>query len=165
MIGTMAAWNDVTTASPELAALVRARIEATGLALLATLRHDGSPRISGIEPSFFGDHLWIGMMDGSRKGRDLQRDPRFALHNATVDKTVAEGDVKISGRAIEVLDDAEKAEFLRLFETANGYAPPPGPMQLFTADITEVVTVKPDGDHLDIDTWIEGRGTSHLERR
>lgn len=160
----MASWNDVTTAAPEIAGLARARIEATGLALLATLRRDGAPRISGVEPSFFGDHLWLGMMDGSRKARDLQRDPRFSLHNATVDKSVAEGDVKISGRAVEVHDDAQKTEFLRLFREANGYAPPDGPMHLFTADVVEVVTILPAGDHLDIDTWIEGRGTVHVDR-
>src|SRR4051794_28013963 len=120
----MGSWSEVTEQAPEIAVLAKTRIEVTGLAFLATIRKDGSPRISGIEPSFFGDDLWIGMMDGSLKAKDLQRDARFALHNASVDKAVTEGDVKISGRAIEIDSDEQKADFLRLFEQANGYAPP-----------------------------------------
>src|ERR671935_3336335 len=102
----MAAWRDVASAAPELAALVRARFEATGLGLLATLRRDGSPRISGIEPLFTADDLWLGMMPGSRKAADLLRDPRFALHSATTDKQVTHGDAKINGRAVVVEDEA-----------------------------------------------------------
>src|SRR5919205_2769551 len=102
----MASWSGVTSAAPELAALVRARFEATGLGLLATLRRDGSPRISGIEPLFTDAELWLGMMPGSRKAADLLRDPRFALHNATVDKQVTHGDAKLSGRAVLVQDEA-----------------------------------------------------------
>ena len=160
----MATWNDVTTAAPDVAELAKARIEATGLALLATLRRDGSPRISGVEPGFFGAELWLGMMDGSLKAHDLQRDPRCALHNATVDKEVKEGDVKIAGRAIEVMSEDEKVDFLRQFKEANGYAPEPGPMHLFKIDVTEVSTIRPAGDHLDIDIWTEGGGLRHVDR-
>src|ERR687886_1463709 len=100
----MPAWKEVAAAAPELAALVRKRFEATGLGLLATLRRDGAPRISGIEPLFTDDELWLGMMPGSRKAADLLRDPRFAFHSATVDKQVTHGDAKLSGRAIAVQD-------------------------------------------------------------
>src|ERR687886_3125309 len=102
----MAAWKDVASSAPELAALVRARFEATGLGLLATLRRDGSPRISGIEPLFTDDELWLGMMPESRKADDLLRDPRFALHSATEDKQVTHGDARLSGRAVLVEDQA-----------------------------------------------------------
>jgi hypothetical protein len=154
----------VEAEAPEVAALARARIEATGLGLLATLRADGSPRISGVEPSFFDGELLLGMMDGSMKARDLQRDPRFSLHNATADKDVSEGDVKVSGRAIEVAGEEEKVAFLQRFAEENEYGPPPGPYHLFRLDVTEVATIKPSGDHLDIDTWREGRGVGHVDR-
>jgi hypothetical protein len=160
----MATWNHVLHEAPEPAKLAQERIEATGLALLATIRRDGSPRISGIEPSFFDDDLWLGSMDGALKAKDLRRDPRFALHNATVDKEVKEGDVKISGRAVEILDEDEKLDFLRRFAEANGYGPPPGPFHLFRADVTEVATIRPGGDHLDIDIWVEGKGVRRVER-
>jgi hypothetical protein len=160
----MATWEAIESAAPEVAALAKQRVEATGLALLATLRKDGAPRISGIEPTFLDGELWIGMMDGSLKAHDLQRDPRFALHNATEDKEVKEGDVKIAGRAVEILDEEHKAEFLRRFGEINGYGPPPGPYHLFKADITELVTIRPATDHLVIETWHEGRGTNRIER-
>src|SRR4051812_42460346 len=71
MISTMPTWTEVTTAAPELAAVVQDRFAAHGLALLATLRRDGAPRISGIEPLFALDEVWLGMMDHSRKAEDL----------------------------------------------------------------------------------------------
>src|ERR671926_222591 len=129
-------WKEVAAAAPELAALVRARFEATGLGLLATLRRDGSPRISGIEPLFTDDELWLGMMPDSRKATDLLRDPRFALHSATVDKQVTEGDARLSGQAVLVEDDETKAAFRKAFEAQNGYPVPPGEFTLFRADVT-----------------------------
>jgi len=161
----MASWNGIIEAAPEIAALAQERIEATGLALLATLRRDGSPRISGVEPSFFDGELLLGMMDASLKARDLQRDPRCALHNATVDKNVADGDVKISGRAVEITDEDEKTEFLTTFAEANGYGPPPGPFHLFRVDVTELATIRPGGDHLVIESWSEATGPKRTERR
>lgn len=161
----MTTWRELLTDAPDLGAHVQARIEATGLALLATLRRDGSPRISGVEPLFHDGELWLGMMSASRKAIDLQRDPRFALHNATEDKEVTEGDVKISGRAIEVTDDETIASFRRAFAGESGVEPPPGPMHLFRADITEAATVEPHVDHLVIQVWHEGRAVRRIERR
>lgn len=161
----MTSWSELLIAAPEVGAQVQARIEATGLALLATLRRDGSPRISGVEPLFHGGELWLGMMPDSRKAIDLQRDPRFALHNATEDKEVTEGDVKISGRAIEVTDDEAIASFRRAFAGESGVEPPPGPMHLFRVDITEVATVQPNVDHLVIHVWRPGRAVQRIERR
>jgi Pyridoxamine 5'-phosphate oxidase len=161
----MASWNDVLRAAPDPAKLAQSRFEATGLGFLATLRADGSPRITGIEPSFSEGELWLGMMPGSRKALDLQRDPRLALHNASVDKAVADGDVRISGRGVEITDEEEKAAFVRRFEEATGQSVPPGPMHLFRVDVTEVVTVRPAGDHLVIEFWREGEGQKRIERR
>jgi Pyridoxamine 5'-phosphate oxidase len=160
----MAAWNEVAAAAPELAALVRARFEATGLGLLATLRRDGSPRISGIEPLFTDDEVWLGMMPESRKAIDLLRDPRFALHSATVDKQVTEGDARLSGRAVLVEDEATMDAFRRAFEAHNGYAVPPGPFSLFRADVSELSTIQPGGDHLNIDYWRAGQPPRRIQR-
>ena len=67
MNGGVAPWQDALTATPALAAAVQARFEATGLGLLATLRRDGSPRITGVEPGFALGELWLGMMDGATR--------------------------------------------------------------------------------------------------
>jgi Pyridoxamine 5'-phosphate oxidase len=78
-------WQDVERAVPEFAGRVRALFDAHRHKTIATLRADGSPRISGIETVFEGGELVFGSMPNARKGADLHRDPRFALHSATVD--------------------------------------------------------------------------------
>jgi hypothetical protein len=160
----MASWAEVVAAAPELADRVRERFDAHGLAVLATIRADGAPRVSGVEPLFALDELWLGMMHSSRKAADLQRDPRLALHNATEDKQVTNGDAKIAGRAIEITDATTLEAFARSFQDATGYAPPP-PYHLFKVDVSELSFLRPAGDHLVIELWLEGRPVRRIERR
>ncbi len=160
----MTAWSDVVAAAPDLAAAVRDRFEATGLGLLGTLRADGSPRVSGLEPLFALGELWFGMMPDGRKSADLLRDPRFAIHSATVDKQVNDGDAKISGRAVLVEDDDVIARYRAAFAAEAGQEPPPGPMHLFRADVTEISILRPAGDHLDIRWWSATTGAHQLDR-
>ena len=79
----MARWGAIEAAEPEFAARVRALFDAGRHKTIATLRADGSPRISGIECEFADGDLTFGSMTGARKGADLHRDPRFALHGPT----------------------------------------------------------------------------------
>jgi len=160
----MTSWHDVEHEAPALADVVRSRLEAHGLALLATLRADGWPRLSGIE-AFFGDgELWLGMMPGSRKAADLRRDPRLALHNATVDKAVTDGDVKITGKALEVTDPTVHDRVRAIVLERTGHEPPPGPMVLFSVDVTELASVRPVVDHLEIRSWRPGQPVRVLDR-
>jgi hypothetical protein len=160
----MASWAQVMEAAPDLAERVRERFDAHGLAVMATIRADGAPRVTGVEPLFALDELWLGMMHGSRKAADLQRDPRLALHNATEDKQVTNGDAKIAGRALEITAAATLDEFARAFQDATGYAPPP-PFHLFKLDVTELSFLRPAGDHLVIELWREGEPVRRIERR
>jgi nitroimidazol reductase NimA-like FMN-containing flavoprotein (pyridoxamine 5'-phosphate oxidase superfamily) len=158
-------WADFAEQAPDLAALAAARIEAHGLALLATLRADGAPRISGIEPLVRGGQLWFGMMPDSRKVADLERDPRFALHSATIDKNVAEPDVKLDGRAIAVPEASPEMDaYKAAFEAATGHPVPDGPINLFVADLTGVSSLRPDTDHLVIEWWHPGDGPHSTKR-
>src|SRR5215471_9183111 len=98
-------WKDFEQAEPQFAGRIRALFDARRHKTIATLRADGSPRISGIEAVFEDGELVFGSMSNSRKGADLRRDPRFALHSATVDPIDGSeaqwpGEAKISGRAI-----------------------------------------------------------------
>src|ERR1700754_1070302 len=94
----MATWQEFVTEAPQIAEIFGRRHAATGkLCLLATVRADGSPRISPIEPRVFEGRLLLVGMPHTTKFRDLGRDPRFCLHTATVDPQVAEGDVKLFG--------------------------------------------------------------------
>ena len=98
----MATWQEFTEAAPALADAVRARLTAHRHHVLATLRADGSPRVSGTEVETFRGLLVLGSMPGARKVRDLHRDPRYALHSNPGHHTMEGGDAKISGRAREL---------------------------------------------------------------
>ncbi|RSD14029.1 pyridoxamine 5'-phosphate oxidase family protein [Amycolatopsis eburnea] len=101
----MTAWREFEAAEPEFAKRVQALFDAHKHKTIATLRADGSPRISGIETAFADGELTFGSMPNARKGADLLRDPRFAVHSATVDPVEGAeaewpGEAKISGRAV-----------------------------------------------------------------
>jgi hypothetical protein len=159
----MATWSEIEAAAPELAGRARSAFDAHKHKILATLRRDGSPRISGIEATFSDGELWLGMMPGSRKAIDLRRDPRLALHSASLDPpddpTAWPGDAKLTGRAVEV-DDPERLRKL-------GAGDDPAGAHLFRVDITELVhtRVGDPADHLVIDLWQEGKGLRSMQRR
>jgi hypothetical protein len=155
----MARWSEVEREVPELVAIAREFLDAGVHKTLATLRRDGSPRISGTEIVLRDGDLWFGSMWQALKARDLQRDPRFALHSPSVDPPAWRGDAKLSGRVEEVTDPEMVA---RLNEGA-----PPGPSHLFRADVTElsVVRLAEGGDSLLVESWHEGRGVRRVERR
>jgi Pyridoxamine 5'-phosphate oxidase len=154
----MVAWEDIEQAQPEFAARARRLFEAGRHKTLATLRADGSPRISGIECEFTEGQLRFGSMPGARKGADLARDPRFALHGPVVhpvDGREAEwpGEAKVSGRAV----------------LAGPVASEPGGAPAgdqFNADIAEVVITKlnPEATMLVIESWTPQRGLRVVER-
>ena len=158
----MASWTEITDAAPELAARAQKVFEAHLHKTLATIRKDGSPRISGTEARFFEGDLWLGMMHGSRKAQDLRRDPRLALHSATVDATMADGDAKLSGRAVEIADEGTIARFTGALDQR-----PPELFHLFRIDFSELVLTRVGDppDHLLIEMWREGVGATRVERR
>lgn len=150
----MTAWQDFERAEPEFAQRVRALFDAHRHKTIATVRADGSPRISGIETVFEDGELVFGSMSSARKGADLRRDPRFALHSATVDPVEGAeaqwpGEAKISGRAI-----------------------PAGPIMAgpdgdrFHADIADVVHthLNEAATMLVVDWWTPERGLRRIER-
>ncbi len=159
----MTSWRQFAQEAPELAALARARFDAHGLALLATLRADGSPRISGLEPVFAGGELWLGMMPRSVKGADLRRDGRFALHSATIDKTVRHGDAKINGVAHPVSDPAEIGRFVDAVAEQTGYHADGA--DVFRCEVMAVAVVRVEHDELVISSWRPGAPTEVVRRQ
>lgn len=150
----MTAWREFERAEPEFAQRVRGLLDAHRHKTIATLRADGSPRISGIEAVIEHGELTFGSMPNARKGADLRRDPRFALHSASVDPVDGAeaqwpGEAKVSGRAIE---------------TVPTTGSPLG--DHFHADITEVVhTHLNDGaTMLVVEWWTPTQGLRRVER-
>lgn len=146
--------------APELAARARSFFDAHVHKTLATVRRDGSPRISGTELVFRDGELWFGGMWRSVKALDLQRDPRFAVHSGSDDPPGWSGDAKVGGRVEEILDEAVK-------QAVIGGEAPPGPNHLFRADLTELVVVRlgSPADHIVVESWHAGRGVTRVERR
>ena len=158
----MAAWGAIEQSHPQFAARVRALFDGGRHKTLATVRADGTPRISGIECEFVDGELQFGSMTGARKGADLRRDPRFALHGPTVDPVKGQeaawpGEAKVAGRAVP-------AGALTAEPGAADDEVPEG--ELFVADITEVVITALDeaGTKLVIDSWTPTRGLRRVER-
>ena len=151
-------WQQFAAEAPDLAAAVRGRFEAARHHVLATVRRDGSPRVSGTEVDFRGADLTVGSMYGAVKARDLQRDGRFALHANPGDGSMAGGDAKVAGVAEEVLGEEPGGH------TDDG--DPPGPSHLFRLRLGEAVltSLHPDGDRLVIETWRPGQGVVRRER-
>jgi hypothetical protein len=152
-------WNEIEQAEPEFAARVRRLMDAGRHKTMATLRADGSPRISGIECEFTDGDLCFGSMTGARKGADLDRDPRFALHGPAFHPEEGKegewpGEAKISGRAVR-----------------TGPIPSPGnddgpAGDSYRADITEVVVtaLNATADKLVVESWTPVRGLQRVER-
>jgi pyridoxamine 5'-phosphate oxidase-like protein len=149
----MVRWGEVRRDAPELAAQVRAAFERNRHMTLATVRRDGSPRISGTEIQFEDEDVYVGMMPASRKVHDLLRDPRVAIHGPTADPPEENrdwvGEGKLAGRAVEVAVEDPEQEGHR-----------------FRIDVDEVVFthLNDAGDRLVIESWHPGRGVEVVQR-
>ena len=133
----MATFADVVSQEPEFAARVRAAFDARRHKYLATLRRDGSPRISGIEMDFVADEPWLAGMPGSVKFTDLRRDPRFMLHSGSPEPDAFESDAKLGGRALPVTDADQRADFA----AKAGIAAQHMGFELFRVELDQVVLV------------------------
>jgi hypothetical protein len=163
----MASWQEIEAAVPDLAASVRAAFDAHKHKVLATLRADGSPRVSGNELTFKDGDAWLGMMHGSVKALDLLRDPRLAVHSATADAELKLGDAKLAGRAIEVTDPETIRRFGSDSAEEHEGQDPGEEFHLFRVDIGEVsiVRIGDPPDHLLIESWTPTAGYRRTERR
>jgi hypothetical protein len=153
----MTSWRQFEQEAPELAREIRSRFEAHETHVLATLRKDGSPRVSGSEVDFQGDNLSFGSMLNAVKARDLQRDGRFAVHAYPSTDT---GDAKIAGVATEVDNQTDK-------EALRTGGEPPGDSHAFVADLTEAVltSVDQEAEELVIQVWRPGQGVETIRRK
>jgi hypothetical protein len=144
---TMATWQEIEKDAPEFAARVRGRFAAGTNKTIATLRADGSPRISASELRFADGEVTLGMMGDSRKLHDVRRDPRIAVHSPTIEPPKDDwlGDAKLSGRVVAMPPPEQDAE------PDAGY---------FRIDIAEVALtyLGTPADHLVIESWHEGTG-------
>jgi Pyridoxamine 5'-phosphate oxidase len=148
---SVASWAEFEASEPEFASRVRALMTSRKHLTMATLRSDGSPRISGTEVKFSEGALEIGSMSNAVKAQDLRRNPRIAIHGPTDDPpedrpTGWQGEAKVSGTAAEVDSDSSAHRFL--------------------IDIQEAVIthLNEAGTRLVVESWNSGRGYGSMER-
>ncbi len=131
-------WEEFKHNSPDLAALGEERFESSGLVLLGTLRKDGWPRISPVEPLIADGQLYLGMMWQSRKALDLLRDPRCTVHSTVSNRDASEGEFKVYGRAVDIQDRGMRRSYGDALHKKIGFRPEEPEYHLFSVDIESV---------------------------
>lgn len=154
-------WGDLEAAAPEIAEGGKERLEQARVVLLGTLRRDGSPRISPVEPFVNQGHLVFGAMSWSAKARDLLRDPRCVLHSAVSGPDSGEGELKLYGRAIEADEDVRNS-----CVGAWWVERPADAATVFALEIERAVFVSWDheGGRMTVRRWSQQRGATETTR-
>lgn len=159
--GGVPSWRDMEMGAPEIARLGMARLNAARVAMLGTLRRDGSPRISPIEPNLIRGRLVVGVMTWSGKAADLRRDPRYVLHSAVTGPDTGEGELKLQGLASEA-SPALRAQAGSAWWSAQ----PPEKAAVFVLGIEQALFVEWDIERavVTVHRWSPRGGYSHGAR-
>jgi Pyridoxamine 5'-phosphate oxidase len=154
-------WSELEAGAPQIARLGMERLASTRVAMLATLRPDGSPRISPVEPCLAGGCLLVGAMSWSRKAADLRRDPRYALHSSIADPDSGTGELKLHGRAA-IASPPTRHQAAAAWWSAL----PPQSAEVFVLGIEQALFVEWDIPHavMTVHRWSPRRGYSHSTR-
>ena len=160
-------WGEFERHAGRLAELGRERLGNPGVVLVATVRADGSPRLSPVEPLFWDGDLWLSMGWKTRKAADLGRDPRVLVHSIVTTRDGTNGEYKVRGTAIADLDAGVHEQYANEVEARLGWKPEPGRFHLFRIDVTDVTFIRWDDATNDqyVTRWPKGgefvrRGTS-----
>jgi len=146
-------WQEFAQQDPELAALGQERLDRNGLVMVATLRKNGWPRISSVEPLFHIGQLYRGMMWRSRKALDLLRDPRCSIHNAVSDRMASEGEFKVYSRALDITDTEEQQNYLQALLQKIGDQPVGHEFHCFAMDIKSAAANTLIGEEFEHQVW------------
>ena len=131
-------WEQMRVRQPRLAEIGRARLIKPGVLLVGTVRRDGTPRLSPVEPWVMDGVLWLCMLWQSTKAHDLMRDPRILVHSIVTGREGTEGEFKIRGTArLETSPDVLR-RYSDEVTQALGWTPSPGRSHLFAVDIESV---------------------------
>jgi general stress protein 26 len=160
-------WHELQTRQPRLGAVLHDRLITPGVLLVVTVRRDGTPRLSPVEPFVLEGDLWLSMLQGSLKAADLHRDQRVLVHNVVTGPNGEDGEVKLRGTAVATVDRAAQQRFADAVSAALPWSPEVGRFHLFRVDVEDVTFLRYDnatGDQF-LTRWPAGtetlrRGTS-----
>jgi len=153
-------WSDIGNTQPRLARLAQEHLIGPGVVLVATIRRDGTPRLSLVEPYVMAGELWLSMLWQSAKARDLLRDPRILVHSVITSRSGAEGELKVRGSARAENDPAVQRRYADAVAASLGWNPEPGRFHLFAVNISQVtfITYDPGGNgDQHVAMWPPGR--------
>lgn len=148
-------WAQFANLEPDLADEGEKRFDASGLALVGSIRKDGTPRISPTEPLIHNGRLYLGMMWRSTKALDLLRDPRVLVHNTVSDRMGADGEFKVRGHALVIDDGAERAGYAEALKAKIDWAPTGDEWHLFAVDIEHITLQWFEKEERHTRTWAE----------
>ncbi|MBI1763789.1 MAG: pyridoxamine 5'-phosphate oxidase family protein [Acidobacteria bacterium] len=149
-------WAAFKSAAPALAEAAEALFDKSGVVLVGTLRKDGSPRISPVEPLLLAGELYLGMMPQSFKVADLLRDPRCTVHSTISDRHATEGEFKLHGCARNVLDAAERQRYCEGLNAKIGWSPEGMPFELFAVEVQSAGHFKTEAAARVMQKWRAG---------
>jgi Pyridoxamine 5'-phosphate oxidase len=160
-------WANFESDQPRLADVGRSKLAGPGVVLVGTIRLDGSPRVSPVEPLFWKGDLWLSMGWGSRKAQDLLRDHRILVHSIVTSREGTEGEYKLRGRAVHETDPTVQADFAQEVARRLAWRPEVGKFHLFRVEVDEATFIRWDDATNDqyVTRWPAGvefvrRGTS-----
>lgn len=157
-------WGDFELDAPALAAVGQERLLAPGVVLVGTIRRDGSPRISPVEPFVLDGELWLSMLWGSHKAADVSRDPRVLVHSIVTSRDGGDGEFKVRGRCRAEEDKDVLERYSDAVSAALGWRPDEGKVHLFSVDIQAVSYVRYDGATGDQFTVLWPQGREYVRR-
>ena len=160
-------WSSFEASEPGLAALGRGKLGRPGVVLVASIRRDGTPRLSPVEPLFWNGDLWLSMGWRTRKAADLERDPRILVHSIVTDRDGGAGEYKLRGTARPETEPSLLRGYADTVARELGWRPEPGRFHLFRVDVDDVTFIRWDSATNDqyVSRWPGGhafvrRGTS-----
>jgi Pyridoxamine 5'-phosphate oxidase len=141
-------WGEL---QPAIAGPGRDLLERRGLAVLATLRADGRPRLGPVEAHVAGGRLLVGVMPRSLKARDLERDPRCTLQTVVADPDSGEPELKLYCRAVSAAGEPPGAWWT---------GRPPAEVRVYELQVDEAALVEwnlADAE-MTVTSWSPSRG-------
>jgi hypothetical protein len=154
-------WDDLQTQQPRLGAVAHDRLLGPGVLLVATIRRDGTPRLSPVEPFVLGGDLWLSMLLGSLKATDLHRDPRVLVHSVVAGPNGEDGELKLRGTAVAADDRDAQQRYADAVSAALPWSPEVGRFHLFRVDVDDVTYIRYDNESGDqyLARWPAGTET------
>jgi hypothetical protein len=137
-------WVEIELRQPRLAEIGRRRLLGPGVVLVATIRADGTPRLSPVEPWVMKGDFWLSMLWQSRKAVDLRRDRRILVHSIITSRDGGEGEFKLRGHAMAEQRPEVQARYAAEVAEHLGWSPTPGRFHLFRLDVDQVTFIRYD---------------------